>query len=99
MFADSSVEETDPYWPIIGGINGFNANRKDTIAAGQSKAMDESMCPYMPSHHKTGNLPNISFILRKPCLLGVKLKTAGDGRTVLMLYMEVQQGKSGMKTQ
>ena len=57
-------------------IDGFNANRMKNIAASIKKVLDESMSAYVPRTTKTGGLPNISFILRKPEPLGTEFKAS-----------------------
>ena len=46
---------------------------------------------------KLGNLPNISYIIRKPEPLGTEFKTVCCPITGVMTYMEIQRGKEGMK--
>ena len=45
---------------------------------------------------KTGNLPNLSYIKRKPEPLGTEFKNIVDGLTGSMLWMEIQEGKLRM---
>ena len=60
--------------------------------------LDESMSAYRPQTRKTGNLPNISFILRKPEPLGTELKTVAlTGSNGPIIWAEIQEGKNGMK--
>ena len=58
-----------------GGINGFNENRNRVIQAPNLKVMDETMSAFCPQTRKTGNLPHLSYILRKPEPLGTEFKT------------------------
>lgn len=56
---------------------------------------------FIPFHEhvdvdEPGNLPNISFIARKPEPLGTEFKTVCDAVTGLMLHLEIQRGKAGM---
>lgn len=57
-------------------IDGFNSNRRENIAASIKKIMDESMCAFIPRTSKTGGLPTLSFILRKPEPLGTEFKVS-----------------------
>ena len=59
--------------------------------------VDESMIAWEPQTTKTGGLPNLSFIKRKPKPLGIELKDVADGRHGLVLWMEIQEGKTRMK--
>ena len=62
------------------------------------KVLDESMSSFRPQKSKSGNLPNISFILRKPKNLGTELKTvASKGANGPIVYAEIQEGKMGMR--
>ena len=65
IFADPSREGIDDYWPVIAGVEGFNQNRKRTVAASRVKVADESMSPFKPSHKKYGDLPNLSYVAQK----------------------------------
>ena len=55
------------------------------------------MCAWRPRQTKLGNLPNISYIMRKPEPLGTEFKTACCPMTGVMTCMEIQRGKEGMK--
>ena len=71
-------------------VNSFNTNRKSTVAASRFKTLDESMSAYRPQTRKTGNLPNIRYILRKPEPLGTEFKTvASKGSNGPMIYAEI----------
>jgi len=72
MFADETRKEDDPWWQIVKAFEDFNANRKRTIAGSNLKTLDELISAYCPQTTKTGNIPHLSFIIRKP----ESLKTA-----------------------
>jgi hypothetical protein len=64
--------------------------------------MDKSMSSFRPQTSKTGNLPHLSFILRKPKPLGTKFKRREFknmvcGATRMMLALEIQEGKFPMR--
>ena len=62
------------------------------------KTLDESMSAFRPQKTKTGNLPNISFILRKQKNLGTELKTvASRSANGPIIHAEIQEGKQSMK--
>jgi len=46
---------------------------------------------------KTGGLPNLSFVARKPEPLGTEFKNIVDGMTGAMLWLEIQEGKERMR--
>lgn len=98
-FADKQRKDTDPWYQIIAGVEAFNDNRFRNIAASILKIFDESMSAWKPQKTKTGGLPNISFILRKPEPLGTEFKITCCGETGIILFIEIQRGKDGMKHQ
>ena len=54
--------------------------------------------PFDPIHDvdEPGGLSNISFIARKPEPLGTELKVVVDPETGIMIFLEIQRGKTGM---
>jgi len=93
----STVDKSDPWWEIRSMVDMFNANRKAKVAASVYKVMDESMSSFRPQTSKTGNLPHLSFILRKPKPLGTEFKNMVCGATRIMLALEIQEGKLPMR--
>ena len=75
VFMDKNLQGKDDWWMILGGVNGLNENRKTTVNAPNIKVMDETMSAFCPQTTKTGNLPHLSWILRKPEPLGTEFKT------------------------
>jgi hypothetical protein len=63
-------EKGDPWWQFQWAIAEFNPLRADRIFHSSWVAFDESMSAWRPRTTKTGDLPNISFIKRKPEPLG-----------------------------
>ena len=59
-------KERNKWWRVGNLVSGFNANRKQTVASSRVKTLDESMSAYRPQTRKDGNLPNTSYIMRKP---------------------------------
>lgn len=96
-FADLSRRSSDPWWPIRGGVDGFNQNRQRTIKKSRAICIDESMSAFQPRASKLGGLPHLSFIKRKPRPLGTEFKCAADGPSGVMLWLEIQEGKARMK--
>ena len=79
-------------------VNWSNMNRRETIASSRVKTHDESMSALKPQTTKKGNLPNISYIMRKPEPLGTELKTVASVESNgPMIYAEIQEGKLGMR--
>lgn len=94
-----NCDEDDPWHPIQHFVDEFNANRPRTIAASIYKTMDESMSTYRPQKTKTGNLPHLSYIFRKPEPLGTEFKSVACAKTKIMLRLEIQKGKAESKYQ
>ena len=91
-FADTNKEGTDVWWQIIGGIDGFNANRKKVVQSPNKKVMDETMSAFFSDTRKTGNLPHLSYVMRKPEPLGTEFKTmaAADlGKSTVLRYIKL----------
>jgi len=65
----------DPWYKFSKFIAAFNYNRAKMIVASVIKLLDESMSAWCPRKDKTGGLPNIPFILRKPEPLGTEFKS------------------------
>jgi hypothetical protein len=68
-------EDHDPWHMTMLMVEGYNKKRHDLIAASVRKTLDESMSAWCPQTSKTGGLPHLSFILRKPEPLGTEFKT------------------------
>ena len=96
---DKSKELTDPWWRYVGGVESFNLNRLKYIIQSNHISMDELMSAWRPRKTKTGGLPNITFILRKPEPLGTEKKCTACSACKVMLHMEIQRGKEGMKNE
>ena len=70
LFADNNRKESNPWWQFVGAVEAFNNNRKETVLPSFRKVFDELMSAYRPRTTKTGNLPHLSNIKRKPEPLG-----------------------------
>ena len=75
-FDSGTGPEVDPYHMVRLLIDGFNRNRQRTINSSVETVFDESMTAWRPRTSKTGKLPNISFVQRKPEPLGVEYKVS-----------------------
>ena len=93
---NSSLTNYDPWFTVSKLISDFNKNRFIRVAASTVKLLDESMSAYKPRKDKTGGLPNISYIQRKPEPLGTEFKSVCCGVTGIMLHLEIQRGKGEM---
>ena len=74
-FQDKEAEANgEPWHMVMLLVDGFNKNRHDWVAASAKKVLDELMSAWKPQTTKTGGLPHLSFILRKPEPLGTEFK-------------------------
>ena len=96
VMANPQLRDDYAWWKIELFVTGINYKRRRYLAAGQWKVLDELMSQYRPRTRKTGNLPNISYILRKPKPLGTEFKCVACAKTGIMLGIEVQEGKNNM---
>eukprot|EP00957_Ditylum_brightwellii_P207337 15352507-Ditylum_brightwellii.AAC.1 len=55
------------------------------------------MSAYVPRTTAKGNLPHLLNIKRKPEPLGNKFKIVADAVTKMLLYLEIQRGKTPMR--
>jgi hypothetical protein len=74
-------DKGDLWNPIKSLIDGFNNKRARKIAASFCKVHDESMSAFKPRTTKTGGLPFLSFILRKPKPIGTEFKVTACTET------------------
>ena len=65
------VKETQNDWDKIrAAVDGFNQKWKIYVSAAAMKVLDEMMCAWRPRKDKTGGMPHLSFIARKPKAFG-----------------------------
>ena len=95
--AKLDAHDTDDWWRARRGVELFNAKRGELIGAVPRIILDESMSAWRPDTTKTGGLPAISFVLRKPEPLGTEFKTAADPHSGIMLQVEIQEGRQRMR--
>ena len=72
-------------------------NRLNLVVASNHLTMDELMSAWRPRTTKTGGLPNITHIPRKPEPLGTEFKCVSDTKSNVMLYVELQRGRDAMR--
>ena len=71
MYEDGqATEEEDPWWLFALCVSESNSHQQNIIISSTWKVFDESMSAYHPWTTKTGGLPNLSSIIRKPEPLG-----------------------------
>ena len=94
---DEGAIATDQWYRFRPMVDAFNKNRRRNVIMSKSIVIDESMSAFRPRTTARGGLPNISFVKRKPKPMGTEFKCAADGRHGLMLFLEIQEGKQGMR--
>ena len=94
--SEPSLPSFDPWYHVSKFVGEFNKNRFAQVASSRIKVLDESMSAWRPRKDKTGGLPNISYIKRKPEPLGTEFKTVACGMSGIMLFIEIQRGKKEM---
>ena len=87
----TTARASDPWREVRWLVDGHNANRKATVTASWLVVVDETMWAW------TGQgMPHLSFVKRKPEPLGAEVKNLCDGLSGVMLYLELQEGKTRM---
>ena len=97
IYENPLTQHIDPWWKFSEAIKEFNKARKDIFNTSNVFGLDETMSAFKPQKTKTGGLPNITYILRKPEPLGTEFKNGCCSKTGVMTFMELQRGKNGMK--
>ena len=54
FFADHLKKGEDAWWKVLGGVDGFNNNRRKVIASSKDKTPDETISSYRPRTTATG---------------------------------------------
>ena len=85
-----NIAENDEWAQLQGLVNDFNKTVKRNYSESDQKCLDESMSPWKPQSSATGNLPHLSYIMRKP----KEFKLVACAATGIMLHLEIQQGKA-----
>jgi hypothetical protein len=91
--SDPAEGDCNPWHPIIALVEDLNINRHQTVCSSNIKTMDQFVSGWKPRKNKLGGLPNFSFICCKPAPLGTEFKDTADGKTSLMLFLEIQGAK------
>jgi hypothetical protein len=86
--------QEDPWWRIQGAIDTFNNIRQQSIQTSEIRTIDETMSAFRPQTKKTGDLPHLSFIARKPEPLGTEFKSCACPMLKIMTHLEICRGKN-----
>ena len=72
---------------------------KTTIIPGQIITVDECMSPWegIEDLYDAEGAPAITKIIRKPRSIGHEIKAAADGKSKILIYFELQEGKVKMQ--
>jgi hypothetical protein len=85
----------DPYLPIEGFIEAFNARRRTVVNPGRNIVVDECMSSWkgeeMVLAHES--VMHVTKIQRKPKGVGVEFKSCADGGSHVLLQLEIQKSK------
>lgn len=73
IWEDEGLKQSDEWWRFQPAIDEFNDLRQTRIVSAFWMIVDETMSAWKPRTSATGNLPNISYIFRKPEPLGTWL--------------------------
>ena len=94
VFADEGLKGHDEWWQVVGGIDGFNENRRTRIQAPNDKVLDETMSAFRPTKTPKGDLPHLSYIARKPEPLGTEFKTLAAAYMGVFLHFHLCRSKN-----
>ena len=93
---DPSKAATDKWWGIRPLVEGFNDNRRANVEMSEVQIPDEAMSAFQPRTTSSADLDHLSFAERKPKKLGTEFKCVADGRSGVMRFLEIQEGKDAM---
>ena len=96
-FRDDERKGTDKWYRIRKLIEDFNENRLRTVNISKLLVPDEAMSAFRPRTTSSSVLDHISYVDRKPKPMGTEFKCVCDGRSGLMIYLEIQEGSTAMK--
>ena len=57
---------------------------------------DESMSAFQPRTTPAADLDHLSYVEQKPKKLGMEMKCVADGRSGVIRFLEIQEGKEAM---
>jgi len=98
VMEDTKMKEEDvDWWKFKNRILQHNASKIKNISASHVLVFDESMSSFIPRTTKTGGLPNLLYVCRKPELLGTEFKNIVDGMIVTMIWLEIQEVEHRMR--
>ena len=100
LYADQTGWATNPWETFLPCVRAFNENRARHCIGGMVFNLDESMSSHRPrttkhgrTLHGTPDMPNISFIERKPKPFGTELKCMVEAAAGIMMMLLPMMGK------
>ena len=89
----------DPWAPIRSFVEAFKENRHTTVVPGRTICIDELISQWEGKEAKYHPLgcPHVTKIPRKPVSCGVEGKCSCCGESGIMLFIELQEGKTARK--
>ena len=95
MYANKEKKGKDVWcWQIVDAFQANNDNWQDTIASSTIKTLDEEMFSFCLQTEKTGNLPLLSFILRKAEPLDIEVTNGLCAYLQIILVMTLCWAKN-----
>ena len=79
---------------VSAALEAHQRHRRRTVAFSIIKVLNELMSAFSPQTTKTGNLPHLSYVLRKPEPLGTELKCVLCYCLMVFLFFDICRGKS-----
>jgi hypothetical protein len=93
---DASLKVEVKWWGLRPLVDGFNDNRRLNVEMSGIQIPDEAMSGFQPRTTAAADLDHLSFVERKPKKLGTEAKCVADGRSGVMRFLEIQEGKDAM---
>jgi hypothetical protein len=93
-----TLKQGDPWAELRWMVDRFNATRKAQFKCGWIVTPDESMIQWTGASGPPHGMPHLSYVPRKPVPLGCcEVKCVADGTSGVMMYIELQEGKTRMR--
>jgi hypothetical protein len=89
-----TMKESDPWAEVRWMVDGFNNSRRTQFKCGWVVTPDEFMIQWTGASGPTNGMPHMSYVPRKPVPLGCEVKCVADGTSGVMMYLEIQEGKT-----
>ena len=91
-----TLKNADPWAEVRWLVDGFNDCRRSQFKCGWVVTPDESMIQWTGASGPPTGMPHMSYVPRKPVPLGCEVKCVADGTSGVMMFLEIQEGKTRM---